>query len=272
MPLMPLVRSFGPVSILALTDAADTYFQPREEAFPDATAELWRRADEADPDARTDDGEWLLRFRCYALRLDGTGRVIMVDAGIGPADSSAAGAWAHVPGRLPAELDAAGIGVADVGTVVLTHLHSDHIGWAVVGPGRPYFPNARYVLQRAEAAAVDQINPELGERLLDPLRATGQLDLVDGPAALAPQLRIVPTPGHTPGHQSVLLETPEDTVLFSGDLLLHAVHLVDPGLAYAHDMDPRTARESRTAMLNDLTGRGAVLASPHLTDPFIPLT
>jgi glyoxylase-like metal-dependent hydrolase (beta-lactamase superfamily II) len=155
--------------------------------------------------------------------------------------------------------------------VVLTHLHSDHIGWAVIGAGRPYFPNARYVVSRGDAGAYASINPALGGRLLDPLRATGQLDLAEGATALAPGVRIVPTRGHTPGHQSVLLDAPERPVLLTGDLLLHAVHLVEPALAYAHDMDPAAARETRREVLRDLAGRGAVLATPHLTEPYIDL-
>jgi glyoxylase-like metal-dependent hydrolase (beta-lactamase superfamily II) len=266
---MPLARSFGPFSILALTDGAGTFFQSRDEAFPDATEEQWRRADAADPGARAPDGQWLLQFRCFAVRPPG-GPVILVDAGIGPAGSLAA-SWAPVPGRLPAELAAAGVEPAEVGAVVLTHLHSDHVGWAVIGTGEPYFPNARYVVSRADADAYESINPALDGRLLDPLRDAGQLDLADGATALAPGVRLLPTPGHTPGHQSVLLDAPERPVLLTGDLLLHAVHLVEPALSYAHDMDPVAARASRTALLNELAGRGAVLATPHLTDPFIDL-
>jgi glyoxylase-like metal-dependent hydrolase (beta-lactamase superfamily II) len=270
MRAMALTRSFGPFSILALTDAAGTFFQPRGEAFPDATEEHWRRADEADPGARTPDGQWLLQFRCFAVRPAGDAPVILVDAGIGPAGSLAA-SWAPVPGRLPAELAAAGVDPAEVGAVVLTHLHSDHVGWAVLGDGEPYFPNARYVVSRGDADAYASINPALGGRLLDPLRAAGRLDLADGPTTLTSGVRIMPTPGHTPGHQSVLLDTPERPVLLTGDLLLHAVHLVEPGLSYAHDMDPAAARAMRWDVLRGLAGRDAVLATPHLTEPFIDL-
>jgi glyoxylase-like metal-dependent hydrolase (beta-lactamase superfamily II) len=196
--------------------------------------------------------------------------VILVDAGIGPAGSLAA-AWAPVPGRLPAELAAAGVDPAEVGAVVLTHLHSDHIGWAVIGDGEPYFPNARHVVSRGDADAYASINPALGGRLLDPLRAAGALDLVEGERLLAPGIRIIPTPGHTPGHQSVALDTPERPVLLTGDLLLHAVHLVEPGLSYAHDMDPAAARATRQTVLRGLAGRGAVLATPHLTEPYIEM-
>lgn len=80
--------------------------------------------------------------------------------------------WAPVPGRLPDELAAAGIAPADVDTVVLTHLHTDHIGWAMGAGGTPYFPNARYLLQAAELGSVRAGQPELVSWLLDPLRAT----------------------------------------------------------------------------------------------------
>lgn len=72
-------------------------------------------------------------------------------------------------------------------TVVLTHLHSDHIGWAVAGaPGHPYFPNADHLVQRAELDALELFHPELPARLVGPLRAAGQLRVVDGDTPLTP--------------------------------------------------------------------------------------
>jgi len=173
-----------------------------------------------------------------------------------------------------------------VRTVVLTHLHTDHIGWAVTSASersseasdavgmtaRPYFRNARYLLQRAEYDAVDMLNPSLRERLIEPLAATGQLSLVDGDVPVAGPVRVVATPGHTPGHQSVLVDTGDDAVLVAGDLLVHAVQLVDPDLPYALETDPEAARESRTARLAELAGRGGVLATAHLGEPFLAVT
>ncbi|MEV4618801.1 MBL fold metallo-hydrolase [Asanoa sp. NPDC049573] len=215
-------------------------------------------------------GEWLLRFRCFAVRLGR--RTVIVDTGIGPADSPAA-TWAPVPGRLPAALDEAGIHPDEVDTVVLTHLHTDHIGWAVRA-GRPFFANARYVMQQTEIKAIEEYASPAGPYLLDPLRAAGQLDAVDGEHRLAPGLRVIHTPGHTPGHQSVLVEAAADTVLITGDLLVHAVQLVAPETAYAHEMDPDVARTTRMALLRDLAARDgrAALAVPHLGDPFVELT
>ncbi|BCB86876.1 MBL fold metallo-hydrolase [Phytohabitans suffuscus] len=218
---MPVTHDLGPLTVVALHDGEGTFFQPRQEAFPQVNRELWARADERDPGAVTADSQWLLRFRCFAVRHGD--RVTLVDTGIGPADSLAA-SWAPVPGRLPEELAAAGIDPAGVDTVVLSHLHTDHIGWAVVGT--PYFPNATYLLQRADAEAFDR--PELRDRLIRPLTESGQLRLIEGDVPIAAGVTAIATPGHTPGHQSVLVEYGSRQTLITGDLLVHMVQLVAP--------------------------------------------
>jgi glyoxylase-like metal-dependent hydrolase (beta-lactamase superfamily II) len=150
-----------------------------------------------------------------------------------------------------------------VEAVVLTHLHTDHIGWAV----DTLFPNARHVLQRADVEAVGQ---PLTERLIDPLRAADRLQVVDGDATLRPGLQLRHTPGHTPGHQIVLLRAADETLALTGDLLLHAVHLVDPAVAYLFDDDPAAARESRITALDELAAGRCTLATSHPTEPFHP--
>ena len=135
--------------------------------------------------------------------------------------------------------------------------------------GKPYFPNARYVVQRTE---LEVLGERLASWLLDPLRQAGQLSEVDGQAAISRHLRVVPTPGHTPGHQSVLLETPDRTLVATGDLLVRMVQLVDPSLRYVHEAEPETARRSRMSLLAEVSRRGSViLATPHLSEPFISL-
>jgi glyoxylase-like metal-dependent hydrolase (beta-lactamase superfamily II) len=268
MPLsVPRLR-IGSTEILALADGAGPFFSARAAAFPEATAAQWAAADRFDPGAVDAEGRWWLQFRAFAIR--GEKGLTVVDAGIGPADGPAR-SWAPVPGVLPESLAAAGIDPAEVDTVVLTHLHTDHVGWAVVteaGGHRPFFPNAEYLLQRAEFDALDALNPQLRETLTDPLAAAGRLRLLDGDTPLRAG-RAVATPGHTPGHQSVLVADGRERALVTGDLLVHALQLLHPGLAYAHETDPEAARHSRERMLGRETATALHLATPHLTEPFI---
>ena len=258
----------GAATVIALDDGQGPFFEPRAQAFPTATAEHWRAADAADPRALGADGEWLLRFRCFAIRYD-DGRTVLVDAGIGPADAPAA-AWAPTPGRLPESLAAAGIAPADVHAVVLTHLHTDHIGWAVAG-GTPYFPNARYLMQRAEADAIRDLGAPAGPYAIAPLTAAGVLDLVDGDTRgrRAPDRR-----RHARAHPGAPVRAARQR---------HGPGAGDRGPArarrttgrarrspYAHEMDPATAAASRTRLLRELAARPGpfTLATAHLGEAF----
>ncbi|MEV8535599.1 MBL fold metallo-hydrolase [Streptomyces sp. NPDC051211] len=255
--------------VVALHDATGFFFEPAEVAFPGATAADWALADRLDPGAAGPDGAWRLDFRCFAVEMPG-GRWTLVDAGVGPAEGPAAG-WAPVPGRLPAALAEAGIDPAEVDTVVLTHLHEDHAGWTSGADGRPFFPAARYVVQRAETEALAADDP-VRAWTVDPLRRSGQLSEVDGRHRLGGGLTLLPTPGHTPGHQSVLVEQSGGReVLITGDVLVHAVQLGNPAVPYSHERDRETARASREALLARAAEHRAVLATAHLTRPFAEL-
>jgi len=269
-------RWVGSLEVVALLDAAGpfTLTPDRFAAFPEAGDRAWAAAERIDPGAFGDEGAWILNFRCFAVRRS-NGRTLLVDTGIGPEGSPAM--WAPLPGRLPDALADAGITPTDIDTVVLTHLHSDHFGWSVDAQGTPTFPGATYVVQQAEVA--DVAGGPIDDLVLTPLRRTGQLRTVDGQVRLEATRRgdtvtVVPTPGHTVGHQSVLVEGRNDRVVVTGDVLVHAVQLADPNVGYVFEADEAVARTTRQQLLAEARpghghGRPALLATSHLTRPFV---
>ncbi|MGH8939388.1 MAG: MBL fold metallo-hydrolase, partial [Actinomycetes bacterium] len=250
--------SVGSLEVVALLDASGPFPVGRDEAFPDATGEHWERARRLDPGAFGGDRTWNLDFRCYAI-LDPRGGITLVDTGVGP-EGSPASEWAPGPGHLPDELRTAGVKPTAVDVVVLTHLHEDHRGWSVHLAGVPVFPNARYVVQHDEVAALSDEDTAM-RHVVAPLRDAGQLQEVDGEVLLTDSrdrldqtITVLPTPGHTPGHQSVL-------VTGGGSRSWSPV---------MSEADQELARRSRTELLARAGQERGLLATAHLTRPFVP--
>jgi glyoxylase-like metal-dependent hydrolase (beta-lactamase superfamily II) len=271
---MRSTRAVGRLTVTCLTDARGTFtLLPPHEAFPEADAVDWDRARDLDPEAFGPDDSWQLGFHCFAIERPG-GMIMLIDTGVGPENAPAA-RWAPMPGRLPEALGELGVDVRDINTVVQTHLHADHLGWAVTPAGAPMFPNAAYVVQRAEIAGLRAAGSPLIRTVIEPLRATGQLREIDGEVDLVggstagPRVTAVPTPGHTAGHQSVMVADGKQHLVITGDVLVHAVQLANPEVRYAFESDPRLAHESRRRILTHAEAHEAPLATAHLNRPFI---
>jgi glyoxylase-like metal-dependent hydrolase (beta-lactamase superfamily II) len=259
----------GPFTLHSVVDASGVLAVTGSEAFPTASDEDWAEARRLDPQAFGPDGRWALDVRCVAIRRQ-TGAVTLVDVGIG-AEGSPAG-WAPLPGRLVAALGEVGIGVEEVDTVVLTHLHEDHCGGAVDGSGQPVFPQARHVVQAVELAALRADRDQtIWRYAVEPLATGGLLHDVDGGVQLEPGILLVPTPGHTVGHQSVVVTAGDDEVVVTGDVLVHAVQLANPDVAYRSEADHKVAAETRRWFLDQARAAGARLATAHLHTAFFTL-
>jgi glyoxylase-like metal-dependent hydrolase (beta-lactamase superfamily II) len=161
-----------------------------------------------------------------------------------------------------------------IDTVVMTHLHFDHSGGTTRrGPGgsvEPVFARARHVVQRREwqdAEAPHERNRAsyLAENI-QPLAASGLLDLVDGQAEVAPGVTVLPTPGHTAGHQSVLVgDAGGPKVLFLGDVVPTTVHVRLPYIM-AYDLEPARTLETKRALLGRAVAEGWTVVWGHDRD------
>ena len=165
---------------------------------------------------------------------------------------------------------AAGFALEDVALVVNTHLHFDHAGGNTYrdasGAVRPSFPNARYVVQRGEYAYATHTNERTAASYFAPnfvpLQEAGVLDLVDGERELASGLRLLPTPGHVPFHQSVLVESRGETACFLGDVVPTAHHLPLPWIM-GYDVEPLVTLESKRALLARAHAEGWLVVFEH---------
>lgn len=141
--------------------------------------------------------------------------LILFDTGIGAADPETEAHYRPRRRTLQSALASAGTSAADVSMVVNCHLHFDHCG------GNPLFRKTPIVVQEAELATARRGDYTIDELVDFP--GAGYLE-ISGEAELRPGIRVIPTPGHTDGHQSLVIEQPDGTVILAGQAHDFATH------------------------------------------------
>ena len=197
----------GGVEIVALSDMNLPFPMPLTQLFPTAPAEAWEPYKQLYPDAFQQD-HMLIEIGCYLVRSEG--QTILIDTGYGEGPIEAIGGR---KGELMDDLAAKGISPAEVNTVFLSHLHSDHVGWNVVerdGRLEAAFPNARYVAHQADLDHFRRPDIQAAstfpfmDRCMESIAGMGLLDTLTADTDLTGEVRALHTPGHTPGHMSIL--------------------------------------------------------------------
>jgi len=240
----------GRVEITSLTDVEGAFFR-LDQIFPGVTSEQWEPYIQRYPWAFAD-GETLLG-RVGSYLLHSPNRTVLVDTGVGPQAMGASG-------RLLADLESVGVRPEDVDTVFLTHLHGDHLGWSVKPGGEPVFSEARYVTQAAEW---EVSAPYLG-RAVTALDDLGVLELLDGEEPVGEELTAIPTPGHSPGHSSLLVSSGGEQALVAGDAIVHPLQATEPTWNVHFDMDKEQAARTREMLLGWLEADGIAVAAGHI--------
>lgn len=194
-------------------------------------------------------------------------RVVLFDVGSGPDFTPTAGLLAEA-------LSAVGLAPPDVTDVVFTHGHPDHL-WGLLDEfDEPLFPNAALRMGQVEfdywtdPATADSIGEQWQTFAAGAMR---RLSLVadqverfaDGDEVLA-GVRAVMTPGHTPGHMSFAVGTPENGIFVTGDFVTSPIGFVRPDLGTGTDSDPAQAAATRAAMLARLADEGWTILGYHM--------
>ncbi|HEY7401094.1 MAG TPA: MBL fold metallo-hydrolase [Actinomycetota bacterium] len=268
---MSVERTVGTVRVIALLDGVRD-IGPIEESYPGAPVDGLLAYRDRYPELYGDGDSWRLHIHVWLI--EHPGGVILFDTGVGP-PTAPAFAWFGEGGRLASELSAAGFEPGDVDVVVVSHVHDDHIGGTATSGGDPAFPSARYLLQRAdwdwqrELARESEEDRTIWETLLAPLERAGVVDLVDGDHRLAPGVEARHSPGHTPGHQVVLVSSDDARVLITADSFNHPAQLAHPDWSAASDADPEAAAGRRRWILADLAEHaGTIVAPTHFAESF----
>ena len=210
---------------------------------------------------------WLLRA---------PGVTILIDTGIGNGKPRQAPAFDRLDTPYLERLAAAGVAPEVVDHVLLTHVHTDHVGWntrLVGGRWVPTFPNATTILPRAgydyfaSGAGRDAPNHDMFLDSVAPVVEAGRARLV-GPEGgeVLPGLTYVPTPGHSLDHMSIVLRSDGRLGVLAGDVMHHPAQVVVPAWNSCFCADPEAARQSRRRILDLCASGGATYFSTHFAD------
>lgn len=227
---------------------------------------LWERR--IPPDARN---RIPLALRCLLVEHDDG--LVLIDTGIGNKENDKfrdiygvenAGQGGRT--KLEDALRELGHGPEDVRWVINTHLHFDHAGgdtWRDPnGKVAPAFPRARYVVQRRELDFARKTNERTAASYLAHSFETVPFELIDGETQVLPGIRALPTPGHVPYHQSLLIESGGERACFLADLVPTSAHLPLPWIM-GYDLEPLVTLETRRRLYQRAEAEQWLLVFEH---------
>ena len=248
-------------------------YSPDNGFFPEATPRALRAMPWLYPHFVTEEGALNLSF--HALAVEAPGLRLIVDTCVGndkPRNMTRQMPWSR---PFLKHLEEAGFPRETVDTVVCTHLHVDHVGWnTMLGPdGKwiPTFPNAKYLIGRAEYAHWrGEDEPEMKAILADsvqPIFDAGLAQMVEMDHRISNEVRLMPTVGHTPGHVSVMIESKGETAIITGDMMHHPCQIGRPNWINEFDGDKSAGAARRNSMIREWADKPYLIIGTHFAAP-----
>ena len=215
-----------------------------------------------------------LALRCMLIEHDSG--PILVDTGVGNKENEKfRGIYAieneghRGVTRLEDALAEVGVTPADVRYVINTHLHFDHAGGNTMQKGGAVelsFPNATYVVQEGELQFALSTNERTAASYFPPnfapVSEADRWQLVHGEEEIVPGVRVLPTAGHVPYHQSIVVESEDHAVCYLGDLVPTTAHVQLPWIM-GYDLEPLVTMENKRRLLARAHERGWLVAFEH---------
>ncbi len=263
MPHDPL--HVGEFEVVPLCDARVPL--PLDVELPIDLPHGWQPFRDAYPWAFLGQASWDFHVHAFAIRTPDA--LVVIDTGIG---AEAPASWGPVTGLIAAELAVAGIEAAEVDHVILTHMHADHVGGATLEDGQPRFPFARHHAHPADweefLETEDPHDRAVFQRCVRPLASRDMLEVISEDHEIAPGVRVIHAPGHTPGHRAVLVSSGDERLLITGDALHHPHQVTLSEWSSTHDTDPAMGVTTRKMLLGRARDEGLPTCVPHFAEPF----
>ncbi|TKB10920.1 MAG: MBL fold metallo-hydrolase [Mesorhizobium sp.] len=200
------------------------------------------------------------------------GRTIMMDAGSG------VGQWQANATHLPANMKAAGIDYRAIDTIMISHFHPDHV-WGLMekGTNAPVFPNAELIVNATEynwwtdpsrLAKLPEGRKPAGKRIAENFPKWKNWKLVEDGAEVAPGIRIMAAPGHTPGHSVYHVDAGSEQFLVSADTMyVPALLAPHPEWQGAYDQDGPMAIATRHKLIDQVIADNVRICGSHFPFP-----
>ena len=241
--------------------------------LPDATRDACKPIGWMQPHFMDEQGNLIMSV--HALIVDTGKNRIVVDTCIGNDKERNIPTWSHLQTDFLQQLTAAGYPRESIDYVLCTHLHVDHVGWntmLVDGEWLPTFPNARYLIGETEWRYWDANEDEsqYGPVLADSVRPVvdaGRVDLVATDHQLCTEVSLQSTPGHTPGHVSIKIESAGQSALITGDCIHHPVQMTRTDWCSSADYDQSQGRWTRENLLAELVDQDTLVIGTHFATP-----
>lgn len=267
----------GPFAITRVVEREGAFRTP-DFLLPDATPELFAETNTSRDPRFYDPASNLLVMGFFSLIVRTSRHVILVDTCVGNDKERALPEWHRRNGSFLADLAAAGCPPETVTHVLCTHLHADHVGWntrLINGRWVPTFPNAKYIMARAEVAhweherSVAATPPNHGswEDSVQPIIDAGLAVLVDSDYEIEPGVHLMPAPGHTPGNVVLCLDDGKERAFLIGDTIHHPVQIERPRWSSKFCWDPAQSRQTRIAFVERVADTGAWIMPAHFPAP-----
>jgi glyoxylase-like metal-dependent hydrolase (beta-lactamase superfamily II) len=263
-----------------ITKITEIVYPEFSEVIPAATPELVKTVKWLFPHFVTPEGK--LSLSIHSLIVDTPGAKLVVDTCIGnDRNRDPLAVMSNLSTSYLEDMIAAGYKPESIDYVLCTHLHLDHVGWntrLVGGKWVPTFPKASYLLNKKELSLFGSIDEKATDDFLQvqrrvfadsvqPVLDAGLAKPVDGATQVCEGVRLLPTPGHTPGHCSVIIESKGESAMITGDFIHHPIQFHDPGLVSPFDVDNNAAVATRRRVFGEYADTPMLIIGTHFAGP-----